>query len=84
MSRLENVDSSIILQLLDDESETVRTSAIGIIEADSSTLNEEIESRLNELINTSNGEVKARIASILLSSSPIQIDSWIEDSNTLS
>ena len=82
VSRLENVDSSIILQLLDDESETVRTSAIGIIEADSSTLNEEIESRLNELINTSNGEVKARIASILLSSSPIQIDSWIEDSNT--
>ena len=82
VSTLENVDSRIILQLLNDDSETVRASAIGIIEADSATLDEEIENRLNELITESSGEVKARIASILLESSPNQIDSWIEDSNT--
>ena len=82
VSTLENVDYNIILQLLNDDSETVRASAIGIIEADSATLNVEIENRLNELISESSGEVKARIASILLASSPNQIDSWIEDSNT--
>ena len=82
VSTLENVDSRIILQLLNDDSETVRASAIGIIEVDSATLDEEIENRLNELITKSSGEVKARIASILLESSPNQIDSWIEDSNT--
>ena len=82
VSKLENVDSRIILQLLKDDSETVRASAIGIIEVDSATLDEEIENRLNELITKSSGEVKARIASILLESSPNQIDSWIEDSNT--
>ena len=82
VSTLENVDSRIILQLLNDDSETVRASAIGIIEADSATLDEEIENRLNELITKSSGELKARIASILLASSQNQIDSWIEDSNT--
>ena len=82
VSTLENVDSRIILQLLNDDSETVRASAIGIIEADSATLDEEIANRLNELITKSSGELKARIASILLASSPNQIDSWIEDSNT--
>jgi len=82
VSTLENVDSRIILQLLNDDSETVRASAIGIIEVDSATLDEEIENRLNELITKSSGEVKARIASILLESSPNQIDSWIQDSNT--
>ena len=82
VSKLENVDSRIILQLLKDDSETVRASAIGIIEADSATIDEEIENRLNELITGSSGEVKARIASILLASSPNQIDSWIQDSNT--
>ena len=82
VSTLENVDCNIILELLNDDSETVRASAIGIIEADSATLNQEIENRLNELISESSGEVKARIASILLASSPNQIDSWIEDSNT--
>ena len=82
VSKLENVDSRIILQLLKDDSETVRASAIGIIEADSATIDEEIENRLNELITESSGEVKARIASILLESSPNQIDSWIQDSNT--
>jgi len=82
VSKLENVDSRIILQLLNDDSETVRASAIGIIEADSATIDEEIENRLNELITGSSGELKARIASILLASSPNQIDSWIQDSNT--
>ena len=82
VSTLENVDSRIILQLLNDDSETVRASAIGIIEVDSATLDEEIENRLNELIAKSSGELKARIASILLASSQNQIDSWIEDSNT--
>ena len=82
VSTLENVDSRIIMQLLNDDSETVRASAIGIIEADSATLDEEIENRLNELITKSSGELKARIASILLASSQNQIDSWIEDSNT--
>tara|TARA_B100000482_G_scaffold66630_1_gene46872 strand:- start:391 stop:1386 length:996 start_codon:yes stop_codon:yes gene_type:complete len=82
VSTLENVDSRIILQLLNDDSETVRASAIGIIEVDSATLDEEIENRLNELITKSSGELKARIASILLASSQNQIDSWIEDSNT--
>ena len=82
VSTLENVDSRIIMQLLNDDSETVRASAIGIIEVDSATLDEEIENRLNELITKSSGELKARIASILLASSQNQIDSWIEDSNT--
>ena len=82
VSSLERVDSNIILQLLSDESETVRASAIGIIEGDSWTYNEEIENRLNELIAESSGEIKARIASILLASSPNRIESWIRDPNT--
>ena len=82
VSSLERVDSNIILQLLSDESETVRASAIGIIEGDSATYNEEIENQLNELIAESSGEVKARIASILLTSSPNRIESWIRDTNT--
>tara|TARA_B100001175_G_scaffold50777_1_gene40033 strand:- start:1679 stop:2674 length:996 start_codon:yes stop_codon:yes gene_type:complete len=82
VSSLEKVDSNIILQLLSDESGTVRASAIGIIEGESSNYNEQIENRLNELITQSSGEVKARIASILLASSPNRIDSWIRDSNT--
>ncbi|MED5231388.1 MAG: HEAT repeat domain-containing protein [Candidatus Thermoplasmatota archaeon] len=82
VSSLENVDSGIILQLLSDESETVRASALGIIEANSSTLDKQIEFRLKELIAESKGEVKARMASILLASSPDQIDAWIGDSNT--
>ena len=82
VSSLERVDSHIILQLLSDESETVRASAIGIIEGDSATYNEEIENQLNELIAESSGEVKARIASILLASSPNRIDSWIRDPAT--
>ncbi len=79
---MENVDSRIILLLINYDSESVRATAIGIIEADSATLDEEIENRLNELITKSSGELKARIASILLASSQNQIDSWIEDSNT--
>ena len=70
------------MQLLSDESETVRASAIGIIEGDSPTYDEQIENRLNELIAESSGEVKARIASILLASSPNQIEYWIRDPNT--
>ena len=82
VSSLERVDSKIILQLLFDESETVRASAIGIIERNSSTYDEQIEKRLNELVVESSGEIKARIASILLASSPNRIESWIRDPNT--
>ena len=82
VSSLKRVDSNVILQLLSDESETVRASAIGIIEGDSVTYNEEIENQLNELIAESSGEVKARIAGILLASSPNRIESWIRDTNT--
>ena len=82
VSSLERVNPNIILQLLSDESETVRASAIGIIEKDSSTYDEQIENRLNELIAESSGEVKARIASILLDSSPNRIEYWIRDPNT--
>ncbi len=82
VSSLKRVDSNVILQLLSDESETVRASAIGIIEGDSVTYNEEIENQLNELIAESSGEVKARIAGILLASSSNRIESWIRDTNT--
>ena len=82
VSRLENVDSRVILQLLSDESESVRASALGIIQANSSALDDDVEYRLNELVSESKGEVKARIASILLESSPNKIEEWIGDSDT--
>jgi len=72
----------VIIQLLSDDSQAVRNIAIRIIEQRDSVSEEEIIHTLNDLINDSSGELKARIAGILLVSSPNQINDWIGDSDT--
>ncbi len=72
----------VIIQLLSDNSPAVRNIAIRIIEQRDSVSEEEIIHTLNDLINNSSGELKARIAGILLVSSPNQVNDWIGDSDT--
>ena len=72
----------VIIQLLSDDSLAVRNIAIRIIEQRDSVSEEEIIHTLNDLINDSSGELKARIAGILLVSSPNQVNDWIGDSDT--
>jgi len=72
----------VITQLLSDDSPAVRNIAIRIIEQRDSVHEEEIIRRLNDLINDSSGELKARIAGILLVSSPNLVNDWIGDSDT--
>ena len=72
----------VIIQLLSDDSLAVRNIAIRIIEQRDFVSEEKIIHRLNDLINDSSGELKARIAGILLVSSPNQVNDWIGDSDT--
>ncbi len=72
----------VIIQLLSDDSLAVRNIAIRIIEQRDFVSEEKIIHRLNDLIYDSSGELKARIAGILLVSSPNQVNDWIGDSDT--
>ena len=72
----------VIIQLLSDDSLAVRNIDIRIIEQRDFVSEEKIIHRLNDLINDSSGELKARIAGILLVSSPNQVNDWIGDSDT--
>ena len=72
----------VIIQLLSDDFLAVRNIAIRIIEQRDFVSEEKIIHRLNDLINDSSGELKARIAGILLVSSPNQVNDWIGDSDT--
>lgn len=82
LAAIGSADEATVLILLGDESQSIRTCGISLLETSDSTPGPALLGRLSELAQSAKGETKARLAAILIQSNPTDIGSWIDDTDT--
>ncbi len=82
LAAIGSADEATVLILLGDESQSIRTCGISLVEASDSAPGPATLDRLSELALSATGETKARLAAILIQSNPANIGEWIGDQDT--